>query len=135
MTDERAVDREARVAALMARRQGAKSPATPTAATAAKPTRRRHAAPGGRVLALGISASAAIVLTATMANSAPPDATLTQTTAQPAIVVHIVRADGQTSSVVVPTAEPASSAPSAAAPPAAVAAAPRAKASTKSRGS
>jgi hypothetical protein len=152
MTD---VDREARLAALAARRTGGARSARPDPVTVAtdvhaasddpatRPTRsrRRHAALGGRLVAGALSVSAAVVFTAAMAqaarSTAPSAAPAPAPQATP-IEVRVVLTNGQTSTAVTtpsaPVAAPSTSAVKAAAP--AVTAAPaKAKATATSRAS
>ncbi|MEO5841660.1 MAG: hypothetical protein ABIQ73_06520 [Acidimicrobiales bacterium] len=157
MTD----DREARVAALKARRRpnaGATTePVAPTAATTepVAPTavkmRRRHAATGGRILFAGLSVSAALVLTTAMARNdqqavatSAPDIPTTQ--AAPIVVRIVIGASPAVDAPAAPTASEETStpsvttAPAVATAPSAVAAAtpapvPTRAAATSSRGS
>lgn len=59
-------------------------------------SRRRHAAVGGRIMALGLSAGAAVAFTAAMANAVSPTGTAPVSDQQAPIVVHVVLAGGTT---------------------------------------
>ncbi len=77
-----------------------------------RPTARRQAALGGRVIAAGLSASAAILLTTAIAErSDPAPATTSDPGAGAPIVVHVVLPDGRQPTVTVPAAPTVAAAP------------------------
>ncbi len=83
----------------------------PSSATAPK-KRRGHAAQGGRILALGLSAGAAVAFTAAMANAVTPTTGAAVASPQPAqIVVHVVMANGQTTDTALTSAPVVTAAP------------------------
>jgi hypothetical protein len=120
-------DNKARLAALASRRPAPSGSRTrtaeaPGAATNARTgettrprrSRRRHAASGGRVLAVGLSASAALLLTATLAQAGRPAAVPTAPSAPAPVVVRVVLTNGPGTSTVAPAAPVVTAAPVAA---------------------
>ncbi len=110
MTDD---ERAARIAALSARRTLSETPNQSGSDGSPRRNQRGHAAVGGRVLALGLSAAAAVVLTAAMANGTPPAEVTSAVPDAPApIVVRVVLADGGVSETNLLAAPVVSAAPS-----------------------
>lgn len=121
-------DNQARLAALASRRHASNGSRTQTAEAAGAATnarkgetarprksRRRHAATGGRVLAVGLSASAALLLTAALAQAGRPAAGPTTAPSAPApIVVRVVLTNGSGTSTAAPAAPVVTAAPVAA---------------------